>query len=248
MRLELNRLRRLRIYDPATHDVYERGVELKVPAGQSVYDPAVFGRYDRATQRVVSAREDDGVWSVGFDELMVASQDHARAWPGSIQRDRYALALSLLAPGCGICLDACTGSPDSETRERITSLGYEYLPIDIESEAARREDVTALTFADASIARIVSLDTLEHVEDYGKALGEFHRVLEPGGVLIVHVPSYFVDRPSSAPLDAANDPWGHVRYFSAREFAGAVTDAGFALLRMQLHLDYGATLCVAGKP
>ncbi|HEX7300690.1 MAG TPA: hypothetical protein VF257_16950 [Solirubrobacteraceae bacterium] len=48
MRLDLARLRRLRLLDPAT--------ELKVPSGQSVYDPAVFGRYDRETQKVVSAR------------------------------------------------------------------------------------------------------------------------------------------------------------------------------------------------
>jgi len=248
MRVDLARLRRLRIYDPATHDVYQRGAELKVPAGQSVYDPTVFGRYDRATQRVVSSRDDDGIWEIGFDELMTASHDHARAWPDNLQRDRYALALALLRPGRGICLDACTGSPQTETRDRVMALGYEYLPIDIDSDAVRQEDVTALTFSDGAIARILSLDTLEHVEDYPSALREFHRVLESGGVLIVHVPSYFVDRPTSAPLDPSNDPWGHVRYFSAREFATAIVNAGFALLRVQLHLDYGATLCAAGKP
>ena len=235
MRIDLARLRRLRLFDPAT--------EIKVPAGQSVYDPAVFGRYE------VSARDDDGLWSIGFDELMVGAQDHARDFPSTIERDRYALVLPMLSPGRGTLLDACTASPEARVRDHIDRLGYDYQAIDIhgDGEGALREDVTALSFADESIARIISLDTLEHVEGYAQALTEFHRVLEPGGVLLVHVPIYFVDREHSAPLDPANDPWGHVRYFSARELMQEVTGAGFALLRAQLHLDYGAALCVAGK-
>jgi SAM-dependent methyltransferase len=242
MPIDLARLRRLRLFDPAT--------ELKVPSGQSVYDPAVFGRYDRATQKVVSAREDDGAWAIGFDELMTRAQDHARDFPSTIQRDRYSLVLPLLEPGDGTCLDACTASPETRVRERVQSLGYRYLAIDIEGDggAVQREDVTALSFADGSIARIMSLDTLEHVERYPQALREFHRVLEPGGVLIVHVPVYYYDRSESAPLNPDNDPWGHVRYFSARELVGEVVAAGYALLRAQFHLDYGAAVCVAGKP
>lgn len=64
----------------------------------------------------------------------------------------------------------------------------------------------------------------------------------------MHVPVYFYDRSRSAPLDPGNDPWGRVRYFSARELIAQVVDAGFALLRAQPHLDYGAVACVAGKP
>jgi SAM-dependent methyltransferase len=241
MRLDLARLRRLRLFDPAT--------ELKVPSGQSVYDPAVFGRYDRQTQRVVSARDDDGAWAIGFDELMIRAQDHARDWPNTVERDRYSLVLPLLQPGEGTCLDACTASPEARVREHVERLGYRYLPIDIEGDGAavQREDVTALSFGDASIARIMSLDTLEHVERYPQALREFHRVLAPGGVLIVHVPVYFYDRSRSAPLDPGNDPWGHVRYFSARELIDELVGAGYELLRAQFHLDYGAVACVAGK-
>jgi SAM-dependent methyltransferase len=242
MQLDLARLRRLRLFDPAT--------ELKVPRGQSVYDPAVFGRYDRSTQKVVSARDDDGLWSVGFDELMIGAQDHARDWPGAVERDRYKIVVPLLAPGAGTCLDACTSSPDPGMREHVEGLGFGYVPIDIHGDGVtvQREDVTALSFPDASIARILSLDTLEHVERYPKALNEFHRVLEPGGVLLLHVPAYFYDREHSAPLDPENDPWGHERYFSARELVTEISKVGFALLRVQLHLDYGAALCVAGKP
>jgi hypothetical protein len=242
MRFDLARLRRLQLLDPLT--------DLKVPAGQSVYDPAVFGKYDRATQKVVSIRDDAGAWEVGFDELADAAKDHARDWPVAIERDRYGLVLPLLSPGVGACLDACTATPDPRTRAHVEQLGYRYLPIDIDGDGTtvQREDVRNLTLSDGSVARIMSLDTLEHVERYPEALAEFFRVLEPGGVLIVHVPVYFFDRPTSAPLDPDNDPWGHVRYFSARELVEEVANAGFAVLRLQMQLDYGAAVCVAGKP
>lgn len=52
----------------------------------------------------------------------------------------------------------------------------------------RRGDVTALGFRDASLDAIASLDVLEHVPDYRRALGEFARVLRPGGLLVLCVP------------------------------------------------------------
>lgn len=243
----LRRLRRMRLYDPEKHGLYEPGRQLLVPAAQGIYDPQVFATYERATQTVVPRGEQPEIWKLRLDELKGGAQDHARAWPEAIERDRYRLALPLLAPGRGICLDACTGSPLDSTREHVTRLGYEYLPIDLEPpEHIRREDVTALSFESDSIARILSLDTLEHVPEYERALAEFHRVLEPGGVLVLHVPSYFFDREHSIPLDPERDPWGHVRYFSAHELVGNVAAAGFSVLRVQLHLDYGAALVVAG--
>jgi len=52
----------------------------------------------------------------------------------------------------------------------------------------RREDVTALRFGDASFDAVASLDVLEHVPDYRRAVGEFARVLRPGGLLLLCVP------------------------------------------------------------
>jgi SAM-dependent methyltransferase len=247
----LRRLVRRRTYDPAVHGLHELGRQLVVPSGQSVYDPDVFGRYDLQTQRVVPRDvEDPGVWALGFDEIMGDAQREARARPEAIVRDRYDLALALLAPGSGTCLDACTASPDPTVRSRVEALGYEYRPVDIDGDGVDvgREDVTALSFADGAIPLIISLDTLEHVEDYRAALAEFHRVLAPGGVLVLHVPAYYFDRAESAPLDPDHDPWGHVRYFSGRELFEAVRATGLVIQRAQLHLDYGAALCIATRP
>jgi len=52
----------------------------------------------------------------------------------------------------------------------------------------RHEDVTALRLASGSVDAIVSLDVLEHVPEYTRALSEFARVLTPGGVLVLTVP------------------------------------------------------------
>lgn len=55
----------------------------------------------------------------------------------------------------------------------------------------RNEDVTRLSFGDASLDGAVSLDVLEHVPNFEKALAEFARVLRPGASLALTVPFYF---------------------------------------------------------
>jgi len=47
-----------------------------------------------------------------------------------------------------------------------------------------------LPFADASFDLVTSLDVVEHIEDDVAALRELHRVLRPGGLLLVAVPAF----------------------------------------------------------
>jgi len=51
-----------------------------------------------------------------------------------------------------------------------------------------KEDVMALSYADASFDLVLTSDTLEHVEDPVRALGEIRRVLRPGGRHVFTVP------------------------------------------------------------
>jgi SAM-dependent methyltransferase len=240
-----------RRYDPRTHGLYDRARELPVSRAQSIYDPRVFGRYDLSTHRVVRKDvEDDGLFSLDLDARMADAVQHTALGDTPVVRDRYDLALALLEPGTGICLDACTPFVDPGVRARVEGLGYTYRPVDITGDGAvvERQDLTQMTLATDSVACILSLDTLEHIDAYDVALRELNRVARPGAPLVVHVPCYFGDRSASVPIASGIDPWGHVRYFAARELAGRVIDAGFVLLRLSLHLDYGAALVVAAKP
>jgi len=236
-------------FDPSTQAVYQLGKEIAVPSGQAIYDPGVFGRYDLASQRVVSKADGVPPEPGNLDLLMAEAQRFVRDAPAKLETDRYALTLSLLGPGSGICLDACTNQPLEHVREAVTTLGYEYTPIDLhgDGERVRVEDVTRLSFSDGSVARVLSLDTLEHIEDYRRAIAELYRVLAEDGYAYFHVPCYYFEKGRSEPIAAGVDPWGHVRYFSARELIDALAGEGFIILRVALHLDYGAALIICAK-
>ena len=60
------------------------------------------------------------------------------------------------------------------------------------------EDITRLTFGEASLDLIVSSDVLEHVPDPAAAFRESARVLRPGGVHIFTVPPKSVTRQRAA--------------------------------------------------
>jgi uncharacterized protein (DUF3084 family) len=52
-----------------------------------------------------------------------------------------------------------------------------------------RGDVTDLALANASADTIVSLETIEHLDEPARAIAEFKRVLKPDGLLLTSVPS-----------------------------------------------------------
>ncbi len=57
------------------------------------------------------------------------------------------------------------------------------------------EDLTRLSYADASFDLVITSDTLEHVPDIDQALRETWRVLKPGGTHVFSVPVIW-DRPT----------------------------------------------------
>jgi len=82
----------------------------------------------------------------------------------------------------------------------------------------RHQDVTALRFADASLDVVASLDVLEHVPDYARALEEFARVLRPGGRLLLCVP-YAADRDGIEAL-ARREADGRITHLQPPEYHG----------------------------
>jgi len=87
--------------------------------------------------------------------------------------------------------------------------------------AARAEQ---LPFATGCADLVVSSDVLEHLDDDGAGLREYHRVLRPGGVLLVTVPSY------RWLWSAHDDRAGHRRRYRRAELTTAVTAAGFRVV------------------
>ena len=71
-------------------------------------------------------------------------------------------------------------------------IGSEYLgpavPPGGSRDGIRNEDLTRLSFADASFDLVVTNDVLEHVPTYAEAYRELFRVLAPGGLLVFTVP------------------------------------------------------------
>lgn len=86
-----------------------------------------------------------------------------------------------------------------------------------------RGDGMRLPFADGSVDCVTALDIVEHFDDDAGLLAEFHRVLAPGGEVVITVPQY----PSLwSPHD---DFLHHKRRYRADELEGRLADAGFAL-------------------
>lgn len=54
----------------------------------------------------------------------------------------------------------------------------------------REASITSLPFPDASFDAVVSADVVCQVTDAARAIGEFFRVLRPGGLVVINVPAY----------------------------------------------------------
>jgi 2-polyprenyl-3-methyl-5-hydroxy-6-metoxy-1,4-benzoquinol methylase len=99
---------------------------------------------------------------------------------------RYLAALPpgtrVLDAGCGegVFVEAFAGS-----------LAIEGVDAEYSSAHVRSGSVTALPYPDGTFAHALCLDVLEHLSfaDQPQALAELHRVLEPGGELLISVPN-----------------------------------------------------------
>lgn len=87
-------------------------------------------------------------------------------------------AAKVLPSGMNLTLfDQSPGMID-EARQRCAALGFSTLDAVV-------GDAAALPFADASFDTVIAMHMLYHVADQDRAMAEFHRVLKPGGSLVV---------------------------------------------------------------
>lgn len=144
--------------------------------------------------------------------------------------------LEALGRTSGRVLDAGCGTGGFLARLRATwpeaeAMGLEYNP----GAAARARaksgvpvangSVLTMPFADASFQAVTSMDVLCHAAvEPAAALAEMHRVLAPGGRLMLNLPAFQW-------LLSAHDHRVHnVRRFTASAAARMLTDAGFSVM------------------
>lgn len=164
------------------------------------------------------------VYSVGRDKVIATS-------PGDQLSFHYELALPWITENANV-LDAACGEANA------ASLLYKkcgwVTAIDIDSglihELGGQNELPNVDYESADICElpydqvfdnVLSFETVEHVLDYHVALFEFHRVLKPGGLLILSTPQ-------------AREPFGdtpincsHEHEFSLNEFLRVTARAGF---------------------
>ena len=92
-------------------------------------------------------------------------------------------------------------------------------------------DVTQCPLPDACLDVVVLLNVLEHVKDDHKALAEVARVLKPGGIMILEVPS------GPWLFDVYDAMLNHYRRYSMRSLVASVREAGLETL-WRSHLGF----------
>jgi SAM-dependent methyltransferase len=107
----------------------------------------------------------------------LAKLEAARQW-----LDRLPAGTRVLDAGCG---------EGVLVEEYASRLAIEGLDDNYSSPRVRSGSITALPYPDASFERAMCLDVLEHLtfEDQPRAIGELHRILKPGGELLISVPN-----------------------------------------------------------
>jgi SAM-dependent methyltransferase len=114
-----------------------------------------------------------------------------------------------------------------------------------------RGDATAMPFAAGAFDRVIAAEVLEHIPGDQRALHEIARVLRPGGVAAVTVPSWLPERICwSLSDDYHNVPGGHVRIYTRPELEAKLRAAGLSVGAHHhahgLHSPYWWLKCAVG--
>jgi SAM-dependent methyltransferase len=140
-------------------------------------------------------------------------------------------------------------SPEWCLRRRLRARpGLRYVTSDLDrsQDTELRLDITALHLPDGAFDAIICSHVLEHVPDDAAAMRELHRVMAPGGVVLVMVPlaldraTTYEDPRMSSPeeRERAFLQHDHVRLY-APDIADRLRAAGFAVETIDMHADLG---------
>jgi SAM-dependent methyltransferase len=177
----------------------------------------------------VEAQPDDAY----FDLMARIAEDH---WWYRARRDWLAQELGPRLPRGEIAVDVGCGTGEAmAVVERLgarVTVGSD-LSEHVLGYVVRRSPGTkvakaladGLPWPDAAAGAVVSMDVIEHLDDDRAALREYHRVLRPGGVLYISVPSY------QWLWGVHDDVAAHRRRYAGKQFTAVVEGAGFEIER-----------------
>jgi SAM-dependent methyltransferase len=106
--------------------------------------------------------------------------------------DAFVSEIAAATPGGAVVLDA--GAGECRFRDRFTHaryFGIDFAAGDPEWDYSRLDVIARLEqlpLAERSFDRVMSIVVLEHTAEPARVLGEFHRVLRPGGTVHLVVP------------------------------------------------------------
>jgi SAM-dependent methyltransferase len=134
-------------------------------------------------------------------------------------------------------LDVLEFGPTMGLMERLKKLdNLNYATADLYDERADFNlDITAIAQPDASWDYVIAYHMLEHIVDDRKAMAELHRILRPGGKVILQVPLW-PDRTEIYEDASITDPKqrkkhfgqdNHVRKYSAAGLEQRLEESGF---------------------
>ena len=112
-------------------------------------------------------------------------------------------------------------------------------------------DATRMPFADDSFDIVIAAEVLEHIRADQDAMTEIARVLRPGGIAALTVPSWLPERICwLLSDDYHNVPGGHLRIFTRHELETKLTRAGLTVgdhhHAHALHSPYWWLKCAVG--
>jgi len=153
---------------------------------------------------------------------------------------RHEAAYRELVPYCAgaVVLDAGCGEgygADAIAGRAALVLALDYDPSSVAHVARAypavrgvRGNLAALPVGSSTVDVVANLQVLEHLWDQPGFLAECHRVLRPGGTLLLTTPNRLTFSPGR---DTPLNPF-HTKEFTAAELAGLLTEAGFDVVRM----------------
>jgi SAM-dependent methyltransferase len=112
-------------------------------------------------------------------------------------------------------------------------------------------DATSMPFGDGEFDRVIAAEVLEHVLDDQRAMNELARVLRPGGLAAITVPSWLPERICwGLSQEYHQVPGGHVRIYTRVELEAKLARAGLRVgwhhHAHGLHAPYWWLKCAVG--